>query len=229
MICLNCKASLSHSLTWRSLFCLQKEKRICKECAGGFLEITRKICRKCGRPQDSEELCDDCLKWEANPKTRALLQQNRSVFQYNSFMKEVLARFKFRGDAELVYAFEPSFINTFQRYHRQMQLTLVPIPLSEERKKERGFNQAERLAALLKKPVIHPLTRIESEKQSKKSRAERLKRTAIFQTEKGSVKGLNIMLIDDLYTTGSTLHHAAECLTLCGEAKLVFSYTLIRS
>ena len=111
---------------------------------------------ECGRPQGSEELCGDCAKWEANPLTRSLLRQNRSVYLYNTFMKEVLARFKFRGDAELVFAFAPSFISAFQQYFRRSPSVLVPIPLSEERKAERGFNQAERLASLLQIPVIHP-------------------------------------------------------------------------
>ena len=76
---------------------------------------------------------------------------------------------------------------------------------------------------------MQPLIRTENEKQSKKSKAERLKQKTVFKTEKGSVKGLNVMLIDDLYTTGATLHHAAECLKADGEANTVSSYTLIRS
>ncbi|MDP4137540.1 MAG: phosphoribosyltransferase family protein, partial [Bacillota bacterium] len=51
----------------------------------------------------------------------------------------------------------------------------------------------------------------------------------VFRTEKGSVKNLDVILIDDLYTTGATLHHAADCLMTSGEAKSVSSYTLIRS
>ena len=47
-------------------------------------------------------------------------------------MKEVLARFKFRGDAELVFAFAPLFINAFHQYYRRTPAVLVPIPLSEE-------------------------------------------------------------------------------------------------
>ncbi|MFO6497688.1 MULTISPECIES: ComF family protein [Bacillus] len=227
--CLICEAPLSHSLSWRVLFFLRTEEKICRECKESFNKIEGTVCRKCGRPQDSERLCRDCLKWEADPKTRSLLKQNRSVYLYNSFMKDALARFKFRGDAELVFAFAPSFIRAFQTYCRHSHPILVPIPLSEERKIERGFNQAELLASLLKRPVIHPLIRTENEKQSKKSRAERLKEKNVFQTDKGSVKGLHVMLIDDLYTTGATLHHAARCLKVDGGADLVSSYTLIRS
>ncbi|WP_457982751.1 double zinc ribbon domain-containing protein [Bacillus paralicheniformis] len=228
--CLICEAPLLHFLSWRALFFLRSEEKICRACKDNFIRIEgRTVCPKCGRPQESEELCGDCLKWEADPLTRSLLRQNRSVYIYNTFMKEVLARFKFRGDAELVFAFAPSFINAFHQYYRHTPAVLVPIPLSEERKAERGFNQAERLASLLKKPVIHPLIRIENEKQSKKSRKERIKPKTVFRTEKGSVKNLDIILIDDLYTTGATLHHGADCLMTSGEAKSVSSFTLIRS
>ncbi|MDP4112387.1 MAG: double zinc ribbon domain-containing protein, partial [Bacillota bacterium] len=162
--CLICAAPLLHSFSWHSFFFLRSEEKICRECKENFIEIKGTVCPKCGRPQGSEELCGDCAKWEANPLTRSLLRQNRSVYLYNTFMKEVLARFKFRGDAELVFAFAPSFISAFQQYFRRSPSVLVPIPLSEERKAERGFNQAERLASLLQIPVIHPLIRIENEK-----------------------------------------------------------------
>ncbi|MCY9275636.1 double zinc ribbon domain-containing protein [Bacillus haynesii] len=227
--CLICEAHLLQSLSWHAFFFLRSEEKICRACKENFIKIKGTVCPKCGRPQESEELCGDCVKWEADPLTRSLLRQNRSVYLYNTFMKEVLARFKFRGDAELVFAFAPSFINAFNQYCRRTPAVLVPMPLSEERKAERGFNQAERLASLLKRPVIHPLIRIENEKQSKKSRKERIKPKTVFRTEKGSVKNLDIILIDDLYTTGATLYHAADCLMTSGEAKSVSSYTLIRS
>lgn len=229
LLCLICEAPLSHSLSWETFFFTHDEEKICGECKEGFIKIKGTVCRKCGRLQDGEKLCTDCLKWEANPKTRGLLEQNRSVYLYNPFMKEVLARFKFRGDAEIVHAFAPSFVRTFQACCRHTDAAIVPMPLSEERKKERGFNQAERLASLLKRPVIHPLIRTESEKQSKKSRTERLKQKNVFKTDKGSVKGMKILLIDDLYTTGATVHQAAQCLKADGEADSVSSFTLIRS
>lgn len=104
----------------------------------------------------SEELCGDCAKWEANPLTRSLLRQNRSVYLYNTFMKEVLARFKFRGDAELVFAFAPSFISAFQQYFRRSPSVLVPIPLSEERKAERDLIRRSVLLPYYKDPLFIP-------------------------------------------------------------------------
>jgi competence protein ComFC len=191
--------------------------------------VTGILCKKCGRQQISDELCPDCEKWEADLVTRGLLTKNRSVFLYTEDMKEALARFKFRGDIELVYAFESAFLSTFKAAYPKHSCSLVPLPLSEERMKERGFNQSELLASLINLPIIHPLIRNTNEKQSKKSRYERLSQEDIFSTDRHSVLGKDLILIDDLYTTGSTLHQAAYCLKKIGGANSISSFTLIRS
>ncbi|MBD5018204.1 comF operon protein ComFC, partial [Xanthomonas citri pv. citri] len=75
----------------------------------------------------------------------------------------------------------------------------------------------------------HPLIRLNNEKQSKKKKTERLLSECIFDTKNNSAEGMNIILIDDLYTTGATLHFAARCLLEKGKAASVSSFTLIRS
>lgn len=70
------------------------------------------------------------------------------------------------------------------------------------------------------------LVRIHGEKQSKKSREERIHLKQVFKVNQ-DVSGKVILLIDDIYTTGSTLHHAAHALMEAG-AKSVSSFTLAR-
>ncbi|MCY8296804.1 amidophosphoribosyltransferase, partial [Bacillus inaquosorum] len=74
-----------------------------------------------------------------------------------------------------------------------------------------------------------PLIRLNNEKQSKKKKTERLLSERIFDTKNNSAEGMNIILIDDLYTTGATLNFAARCLLEKGKARSVASFTLIRS
>ncbi|MGG3572000.1 double zinc ribbon domain-containing protein [Bacillus gobiensis] len=228
-ICLLCEAKLDKDFIWSSLLYTKRAERLCLGCRNKFQRISGSLCKKCGREQTAEELCHDCLQWEADPETKGLLTQNRSVFLYTEEMKEALARYKFRGDTELVYAFESSFLYAFKSSYPNKSYTLAPIPLSEDRIKERGFNQTELLASLLDLPTIHPLIRKKNEKQSKKSRRERLRQEDVFTTEHHSVLGKDLILIDDLYTTGSTLHQAARCLKKIGGANSISSFTLIRS
>src|SRR5699024_4570268 len=103
---------------------------------------------------------------------------------------------------------------------------VIPIPLSAERTIERGINQADMLAHFLKAPKRNILTRLHTEKQSKKGRAER-----IFA--KNTLKLLervnkSVILIDDIYTIVTTLRHVIKILVKNG-CQEVYTYTLVRS
>jgi len=140
----------------------------------------------------------------------------------------MLYKWKYRGDYELGYAFEREYSKGFAKVRKRAgkNAVIVPVPLSEERLSERGFNQAEMLAGFLKVKKSVVLKRRHSEKQSKKSRSERLASENPFQMQE-SIQ-TPVILVDDIYTTGSTLHQAAAVLKQNG-APFVAGYTLIRS
>ncbi|MCD7034453.1 ComF family protein [Metabacillus sp. GX 13764] len=175
---------------------------------------------------DNQE-CSDCFRWNKNREWAGVLTKNISIYQYNEEMKAVLARYKFRGDAELSKLFAGEMNKTYREHFREAEAA-VPIPLSEERLYERGFNQAELLAKQIPIPMLHPLKRISTEKQSKKSRKERLQNLHLFQLSYADdIQNKHLLLIDDLYTTGFTVRQAAKILLENG-ASSVSSLTLIR-
>ncbi|HDX9580665.1 TPA: ComF family protein, partial [Bacillus pseudomycoides] len=233
MHCLLCNDVVSILPSWFSFFVEQDKRYVCTYCEQKFAYMIGDICADCGRMFQSladeyreGEYCQDCLRWRKDPHFRHIYVKNRSVYAYNDWMKEVLARFKFRGDAALVQLFASSFANTFQQYFSHCDY-IVPIPLSLQRQYERGFNQAELLAACLSVSVMKTsLMRSGAEKQSKKTRAERLRRSRPFSfAEEESFQGKDILLIDDVYTTGITVRQAAQCFYERG-AKSVSSLTL---
>jgi competence protein ComFC len=215
--------------TWTSVF-LMKEIVACEECTHMLKQISGTTCPTCCRPQDTEELCHDCQRWDNQPQWKQILDKNTSAFEYNDVMKEVLSTFKFRGDAALVNVFKQPFIERYKDKLSGLNFDYtVPIPLSNERLYERGFNQAKLLADLLPLPQLEILQRTHLEKQSKKSRNERLSSSNVFSViESSKIRNKKILLVDDIYTTGSTLRHAAKQLVDNG-AKNVSSFTLIRS
>ena len=81
-------------------------------------------------------------------------------------------------------------------------ITIVPIPLSPERLQERGFNQAEALIVEAGLQSANLLKRTHSEKQSKKSRSDRIHVPQVFSLEPTTLEGKRILLVDDIYTTG---------------------------
>ncbi|MED3622881.1 ComF family protein [Neobacillus thermocopriae] len=223
--CYICQERILPDISWKALFSLEKESFICTDCRGKFERIEGEICRICSRPFQQidnpfrdEDVCYDCFRWEEDPEWQGVLEKNTSMFVYNEFLKSVIAKFKYRGDYMLAKVFSESFRKKVQGLVVDV---FVPIPLSEERLYERGFNQTE---AILIEAGLKPsniLTRIHTEKQSKKSRTERIHLPQVFQLlPNPQIEGKKILLVDDIYTTGSTLRHAAKLLKQAGAATI---------
>lgn len=238
--CLYCQKEIRPLITWESLFLGPEEPLLCEQCTAKLERIEGKTCRICGRSFTKidgsfkkGDICLDCYRWEENAAWRGVLTRNISLYMYNDFLKDVLARYKYRGDYELVRIFVPEFNKAIARIEYDL---LVPIPLSSERLYERGFNQTEALIQEAGR-VAHPLLkRIHSEKQAKKSRSERIQSPNVFtlnDTEEeakaaiSDIEGKTILLIDDIYTTGTTLRQAATVLRQAGAGK-VLSLTIAR-
>lgn len=222
MKCLICHDEWMPRMSFSMLLTLQQPDVCCLRCRSRFIRLQGNRCERCSRLSD-QAICEDCIGWE---KRKSVLKQNVSVYMYNDWMKEVMNRFKFRGDYALVEAFRFDVRRVFDE-HFSSDVCLVPIPLSSSRLAERGFNQAEAIASLLSVPMIFALQRIDDEKQSKKTRRERFVGRKFFLAE-GSVAGKRIVIVDDIYTTGATVHEAAKLLYDAG-AREICSFTLVRS
>ncbi|OEH92195.1 ComF family protein [Bacillus solimangrovi] len=233
-----CDNGILLKLSWRYYVFNEKQEKLCDKCKSNLVPITEETCIKCSRPVNSlsadyyvDGVCYDCQRWEESSQWTGMLAQNVSVFEYNEFMKNVVNQWKFRGDYVVIEAFRQSLLSTFSKHYKDNDLYLVPIPLSEKRLYERGFNQSAALAELLDYPIVNLLKRTESEeKQSQKSREERIHTSSPFSltSELHSLQDKHIVLIDDIYTTGTTLRHAAKTLSP-HTSKRIRSFTLIRS
>ncbi|CAM3979992.1 ComF family protein [Mesobacillus zeae] len=228
--CLICHGEIEAEISWRSIFLNRtKEEAVCRKCESMLLPIEGEKCTVCGRELDLSfcegSLCLDCIRWEKDESWRGCLEKNISLYHYNDFMKEVIARFKFRGDYCLASVFAGKLRSVLKGIPGDY---IVPIPLSAERLYERGFNQSEALIVGAGLKPVPLLARIHSEKQSKKTRRDRIHLPQVFRLEsQEKLTGKNIVLVDDIYTTGSTLRHAARILKEAGADK-VSSLTIAR-
>lgn len=236
MYCLWCARPFQFEITWGKLFAIQEFEKMCHVCRRSLMTISGEICRVCGRMFEltlskfvEGEICYDCIRWQEEDKVNRERFFNRSLFVYNEGMQRFMTQFKFRGDAKLVEAIKTEWKQFFQTYyHNQL---VVPIPLSKERLYERGFNQSVLLAQAVSEEVHDILLRpFHMEKQSKKTREERLKMSKHwFALKKGcKVQDKEIILIDDIYTTGTTVRSAAAVLYHHGASR-VMSITLARA
>ncbi|EIT86936.1 phosphoribosyltransferase [Fictibacillus macauensis ZFHKF-1] len=234
--CLFCHETLVEEVSWNDCFGLRKRSLFCDTCYKGLEEISGERCDGCGRkhslfPEQYRQnmTCLDCIKWEGNALYSQVLQRNISLYVYNETLKAIIAKMKYRGDAELAKGFQQKLQQVYTTFFHGY--AVVPIPLSEERHYERGFNQAELLAQQLNVPYENWLTRQRHEnKQSKKTRSERLKinqHTFLLHSEVPPLTGTHCVLIDDVYTTGATIRAAALILKQAG-ALSVSSITIGR-
>lgn len=227
MNCLWCDEYISEEIKWNNFFILSKSKKICYACEGKLIKLQGNRCKLCSR-MIKEQLCNDCIEWSSNPLWKESLIYNHSIFLYNEEMQEIIAKWKYRGDFVLAEIFSEDIRSVFNEkfLHIKEDAIIIPIPLSDERLKERGFNQAKALADFLPQENVNALVRTHSEKQSKKTRYERI----ISENPFTLIKKIDqpVILIDDIYTTGTTLRHAGKLLKENGCPK-VYGFSLIRS
>lgn len=198
---------------------------ICDDCAPKFTYIGTPRCLKCGKHigDDSKEYCGDCA---VRPH---LFDSGRALFSYRSVSASI-ARFKYRGRREYAAYYAACMQRQLGDFIRSCRAdALIPVPLHKSRLKKRGYNQAqvlaEELSALTGIPVRADLIeRVRKTAPMKDlSAAERqnnLKKT--FKICRNDVKLSIIIIIDDIYTTGSTMDAMSREFRKAGVERIYF-------
>lgn len=231
MHCLLCQQELVNELTLITLLTGYQtvDEQFCSSCRHAFQPIRKSVCYGCGRMMKTASYCEDCQRWQ---DLGQVMIQNRALYLYNDQMKDYMARYKFIGDYRLRILFKAEMQKNIRQQMKADNIdSLIPIPISKWRYQERGFNQ---VMAFIPKTVSiqQPLLVSKAHKvdQSSKKRAERLQTKQPFELKlgmAGAIKKKRILLVDDVYTTGRTVYHAANLLLSAG-ASAVFSQTLAR-
>ena len=219
--CLLCESLLDEKLTFCDLLNLKKPKaKACDACFDKFQRISEQHCPKCYR-DGIDEICIDCDVWTKKGKEVC----HKSCFVYNNeAMKNFFSQYKFQGD----YALYSVFTEVLQRELKAYRdYALVPIPVSAEKYQTRGFNQVTALLEGAKLPFKEVLEKHDTIAQSSKTREERLQSQQCFKVKDNVQLPLKILLIDDIYTTGSTLQLAKEILVEAGVKEIV-TFSLAR-
>ena len=169
-------------------------------------------------------ICQDCEnKFEPYPPTGE--EEVIALYQYNEAMKDYLHRYKFMHDVVLAKVFRDQIHKTLTK----KDATIVPIPMHPVKLKERTFAHVDELLKASNINFEHFLDKITMETQGEKTREERITTPQIFKLKVSpdKMKDQNILLVDDIYTTGTTISHAKNLLLEAG-ANSVKAFTLIR-
>jgi len=197
------------------------------ECQKRVQILSGTLWEVCGLPQDFEGICDTCHA--ERPHFRAL----RAWAVFENPVRNALHKLKYRRDVALGDALTEHMVCFVKELNWPLDM-VIPIPLSRQRRKQRGYNQVGMIAkplALALDVDFAPkaLTRIkETRSQVGLSKQERrINVHAAFQAGT-RVRGKNVLVLDDVSTTGSTLSSGAEALLSSG-AKNVYALTVARA
>ena len=216
--------------------CRRMGKYLCDHCVKAITFITQPICPMCGRAAIGGQTHPRC-------QTPLALDGLLTPVLFTPTIKALVHQLKYRLVRDLVSC-AADLIATHQEIARRLgrlhqdHFTLVPVPLHPARQRWRGFNQAAILAEAIGKRYSLPCqtqflerivnTRPQVELAGDKRRANVKGVFQIGHSQNTRIRGQRFILVDDLFTTGSTMRECAKVLKRSGAAA-VWGLTLART
>ncbi|MGN8805355.1 MULTISPECIES: ComF family protein [unclassified Blautia] len=200
-----------------------QRRMICPECEKKLQPIGHPRCYKCGKPIEEGEYCKDCQKHTH------IFDQGRGIFVYDGIMRRSVTRYKYYGCREYGYFYAKAMYRYAWKNLNQWKPDLiVPVPIHKSKERLRGFNQAaylaERLSCYTGIPVDTDLVQkvVKTKSQKKLNAMQRRKNLEKAFLVTKNIRGKDILVIDDVYTTGSTIDAMAGCLRKRGAKNIYF-------
>jgi len=208
--------------------CSREGAWLCASCLAKIEYLRPPLCPICGRAVEQEGLlCPIC---QARP---LLIHGIRSVAYLEGPLREAIHAFKYKGVRVLAPTLGQILV-TYWSDHPRSTDVIVPVPLHPSRARQRGYNQSALLARELAQQIGLPMVgdclhRIRATRPQVGLKArERWENVAhAFDCRDDRLTDRNILLIDDVCTTGATLAACARALYNVG-AKKVWALTLAR-
>jgi ComF family protein len=198
--------------------CARRGALLCERCQRD-LPYLRDVCRRCALPRGITANCSGCRRL---PEQVASL---RAVCAYEGAARAAVQTFKYRGQRGMAAVLGGLMVEHLRVRPLRADM-VVPVPLAPKRLRERGYNQAELLAARVATSVggslvTDALERDERPRQQGLGAAERLSNLHGSVQARSGLKGQlfcgrRVLLVDDVATTGATLAACAEALVAAG-------------
>lgn len=207
---------------------MPKGRLICPACLKQLSFVSSPACMKCGKEIGSreQEYCADCIRRKKS------FTRGFALLNYDSRAAVSIAAVKYHNKREYLDFYARAAALRFKKQFRQAGIqVIVPVPVHASRLKARGFNQAavlaEKLSAELGIPWEELLIRVKkTDPQKSLGSAERLKNLrGAFEAEQEAGKWERVLLVDDIYTTGSTAEICSRALLKTG-VKQVFVFAV---
>lgn len=205
-----------------------KEGKVHRKCYEKLPWVHEPRCRRCGKPllSDIKELCLDCYK----NRERKSFDEGRALWLYGGDIQKSLWSYKYRGMKSYTGFYSESVVRVLGEWIiKKNPQSLIPVPLHPAKKRIRGFNQAELLAKAVGRKLDIPVDRhlllrnrwTEPQKDiSGRERRHNLAKS--MEIGQMSPHLERAMLVDDIYTTGSTMEVCGALLKKAGVKEVSF-------
>lgn len=210
--------------------------RVCGDCWSKLTFISNPQCYRCGWPIPFDHGQSQCGRCLGSPPP---FEGGWSIFVYKDLIRSLVIRFK-HGDATYLAPTFAKWLLTGSQIRREQLMScdfLIPVPMHRWRLLKRRYNQATLLARHLSFLCEIPVHSLALEryrhtqtqhKKSRESRQENVKNAfRLSEKYKADLVGKTVCLIDDVWTTGATLHSCAKILRKAG-VKKVYVLSLAR-
>ena len=205
---------------------------LCPACKTDFSSIEPPFCIQCGRKfktaSGGNHQCGNCI--QTPPSFRTI----RSAGLYSGSLKSAIHAFKYKNKVHLSRSLGQLLFFSFMQYYDIRTIDyIIPVPLHASRLKQRGFNQAHLLinqwpticggismdaaVCIDYKNLTRKRRTLSQTGLGRKKRKQNVK-GAFAVIDKTKIRGKQVLLIDDVYTTGSTSEECARTLMASGAA-----------
>ena len=203
-----------------------KAPGICPGCRKKIRPIQDPYCLKCGKPlsKPEYEYCYDCRRHQL------VYTQGRSLYHHEEEVARAIYQLKFHNRRYYGPIFGHELALTYGRWIKDRQITqIIPVPIHRSRYRTRGYNQAALIARTLGKELgievaDNAIRRVKKTRPQKvlndKEREANLK--GAFAMDPDWIHVENVLLIDDIYTTGSTINTLSKLLLAKGAHNVYF-------
>ena len=202
------------------------KKSMCEECSKKVEYIEEPRCKRCGKPvrYEEQEYCHDCAERTFH------YEQGKSIWLHKGPVRWSVYQFKYYNRRIFAEFYAKEWWRIYGDKLREWEIdVIIPIPLHRKRRRKRGYNQSEILAEELGKRCNiqvdhHSVVRVVNTRPQKELNDKERKKnlTQAFRVTNHWKKAKNVLLIDDIYTTGNTIDSVAQILKQKGAEKVYF-------
>jgi len=194
---------------------------LCDKCCRALTRILPPVCVRCGRPYAGRGLCTACAEWAAS------IDGIRSPFRFEGTIRQAVHQLKYNN----LRALAQPLVRLLRDYLVESPVpgdVLVPVPLHRRRLRERGYNQsvllARELGAMARLPVVDDCLerRQPGLPQARTSSVQERRQNVrgVFLCRDDRLSGKQVLLVDDVATSGATLDACAAALKDAGAASV---------